>query len=86
MQFVGLNTRETTKAAQAFVREFDIGYPSFYDPDGSLVLKLRGFVPPQAVPATLIIDREGRVAVRIIGPTTYDQLRTLINAAQANTA
>lgn len=84
VQFLGVNTRDSTAAARAFVREFDIGYPSFHDPDGSLVLRLRGFVPPQAVPATLIIDREGRTAVRIVGPTTYDQLRTLINAVKEN--
>lgn len=59
-QFVGIDTRDTNKAAaQAFVRNARIGYPSLYDPDGALLLRLRS-VPPKAIPSTLVVDRQGR--------------------------
>ena len=42
-------------------------YPSFRDPDGSLQLVFRRTLPPKAIPSTLILDRQGRVAARVIG-------------------
>jgi hypothetical protein len=35
-------------------------------------------VPPAAIPTTLIIDRQGQIAARIVGESTYDQLAALI--------
>lgn len=78
-QFVGINTRDLDPApARAFVRNFAITYPSFYDPDGALLVRLSGQVPPNAVPTTLILDRQGRVAARVIGETTQATLTGLI--------
>ncbi len=68
-QFVGINTRDLDSApAKAFVRAFGITYPSLFDPDGSLLLQL-GAVPATAIPSTLVLDRDGRVAARILGET-----------------
>lgn len=68
--FVGINTRDLDPApAQAFVRAFEVPYPNIYDPDGSLLLGF-GQVPPKAIPSTIVIDKEGRVAARILGATT----------------
>ncbi|MQY13442.1 Thiol-disulfide oxidoreductase ResA [Streptomyces sp. RB5] len=68
VQFVGINTRDLDVAnAQAFERTFKIDYPSLYDPSGKLVLRFpKGSLSPQAIPSTLIIDRDGRIAVRAI--------------------
>jgi hypothetical protein len=30
------------------------------------------------IPSTVVIDREGRVAARVLGPTTYSQLKELV--------
>jgi thiol-disulfide isomerase/thioredoxin len=67
VHFVGLNTRDDAQTAQAFQRRFEIGYPSILDGDGAAIVALRGEVSPQAVPTTLVIDRQGRVAGRILG-------------------
>lgn len=70
VQFIGINTRDLDPApAEAFVRSFEIGFPSIYDPDGSLLLGF-GQLPPAAIPSTLIIDAEGRVAARVLGETS----------------
>ena len=69
--FVGLNTRDLDKAApQAFVRAFNVPYVNLYDPDGALLLKFSGQLPPSAIPSTLLVDGKGRVAARIIGEVT----------------
>jgi len=78
-QFIGLDTRDLDPGpAKAFVRAFNITYPSIYDPSGSELLKFTD-IPPQAIPSTLIIDREGRMAGRVIGPISPNSLVQLIN-------
>lgn len=73
-QFIGLNTRDLDQAqAKAFVRSFKINFPNIYDPDGKLLLAF-GAVPAKAIPSTIIVDREGRIAGRILGPTTASTL------------
>ena len=68
VQFIGLNTRDDAAgAAEAFERRFGITYPSLRDNDGSLQLVFRSTLPPKAIPSTIVLDRQGRVAARIIG-------------------
>ena len=67
--FVGLNTGDQLASAKSFERRFSTGYPSFFD-SGDLLISLRGSVPPNALPTTLVLDRRGRIAARISGATT----------------
>jgi len=79
-QFLGLNTKDSDPAqAQAFVRSFGITYPSIFDPDGSEVVKFTGLLPPNGIPSTLVIDRDGRVAARIVGTISEATLVDLID-------
>lgn len=67
-RFLGVNTRDSAAAAQAFARTFGISYPSILDKSTRDVLSaFAADVPPSAVPTTLVLDTEGRVAVRISG-------------------
>lgn len=78
--FVGLNTRDLDPAApRAFVRGFGITFPSLFDPDGTLLLAFAGQLPPSAIPSTLIVDAEGRVAARVVGVTTEATLLGLVD-------
>lgn len=62
VRFLGVNVRdEARSAAQDFVTNFQVGYPSFYDPPGRTLLALKGF-PRSVVPATIVLDRQHRVA------------------------
>ncbi|MQA84890.1 MAG: redoxin domain-containing protein [Streptosporangiales bacterium] len=79
VEFLGINMKDGREAAKAFERNHDVPYPSLYDQPGEVALAFRETVPPQAIPSTIVIDRQGRVAARIIGKTTYSQLLPLVN-------
>ncbi len=53
------------------------------DKNGGILLAMAQYVPPQAVPTTLVLDRQGRVASRILGLADQGILKTLILSAQA---
>ncbi|MFI0352422.1 TlpA family protein disulfide reductase [Actinomadura sp. 9N407] len=78
VQFVGVAFKDGKENAQAFERKFKVTYPSLFDASGQITLAFRE-VPPNAIPTTLVLDREGRVAARVIGATTYSKLTPLIN-------
>jgi len=84
VQFVGVNVKDSDAAARAFEREFGITYPSITTADsGAVPLAFRSSLPPSAIPSTLIADRDGRVAARIVGATTYTKLRRLVDEVLA---
>jgi len=74
VNFLGLDTRDTDAAARQFVKKYGIDYPNLPDPNGQLVLKFSGTLPPQAIPSTLLIDANGRVAGRFLGAVTAEEL------------
>lgn len=79
VQFLGIDTRDNPSSANAFVRNFDISYPSWDDQDGAVLGKLSGLVPISAVPSTLVIDESGDIAARVIGQVDEATLRGLID-------
>lgn len=84
VQFVGINTKDPdAAAARAFTRSFGVTYPSLVDEEGTLVLGFRATLPPNAVPSTLVIDRRGRVAARVLGKVSEGTLRSLVRDALA---
>lgn len=77
--FVGINIRDAEpETARAFVRAFNVPYPSIFDPDGKELLKFGGILPASGIPSTLVIDTEGRVAARIVGEVTKTTLVQLV--------
>lgn len=81
--FVGIDTRDSDAAAAAFIDNVGSTYPNIVDPDGVLLLAFRGTINPQAIPSTLVLDREGRVAARVIGEVTEGTLRSLVSSVVA---
>lgn len=79
IEFYGVNVRDERATAEAFERTFEIPYPSFEDRDGGVLLALSQFVPPQAVPTTIILDAEGRVASRVLGIAEPSILKALLD-------
>lgn len=66
--FLGINTWDEPDTALAFSRTYGVTYPSVMDAtSGSAQLAFAGNVPPSALPTTIVLDREGRVAARILG-------------------
>jgi peroxiredoxin len=76
--FLGVNVRDQAPQAISFEETYGIDYPSVIDTDGALQLAFSGDVSPNAVPTTLVIDKQGRVAARILGqvsePSILDTL------------
>jgi len=76
--FIGLNTRDSQAAAEAFVANKGVTYPSLVDADGRIQVQFVASLPPQAIPSTVVIDRVGRVAARALGKVSESDLRGLI--------
>ncbi len=76
--FVGIDTRDSDAAARAFVENVGLDYPNIIDRDGVKLLAFHGDINPQAIPSTLVLDRQGRVAARVVGEVTEGTLRALI--------
>jgi thiol-disulfide isomerase/thioredoxin len=81
--FVGLHHDDTQANATAFQKKFGVTYPSIDDDGGRLLLALRGAVAPQAIPTTVVLDAQGRVAARVSGPTTKATLVGLVENVSA---
>lgn len=83
VRFVGVDIRDDLASAEAFMRTFRIGYPSLNDPNDLVALDFSGTVPPAGIPTTLVIDRSGRIAARIVGQASYSGLEALIKQVKA---
>ena len=78
VRFVGDDVQDSPANALAFERTFNIGYPSLNDPGEQVALAFHGAVPPVGIPTTLLIDRTGHIAGRMVGEVSYRGLRSLI--------
>ncbi|WP_240642222.1 TlpA family protein disulfide reductase [Microbacterium sulfonylureivorans] len=81
VSFLGINLTDGAEASRAFAETHGVGYPSaLATVDGSIKLAFAGQTPLNAVPVTLVLDREGRVAARIIGRLSETSiLETLVS-------
>jgi thiol-disulfide isomerase/thioredoxin len=69
--FIGINTRDASQDnARSFERRYDVPYPSIYDPGGRNLLAFHRTLTPNAIPSTVVIDAQGRVAASILGEVT----------------
>jgi len=84
VRFVGINVRDNDAAARAFEDSYGIEYPSITTGTSSdAVLAFGPALPPSAVPSTLVVDTQGRLAARIVGPTDYSTLSTIVTETAA---
>lgn len=76
--FYGINLRDEQGTAEAFERNFGVKYSSVEDRTGGVLMALSQYVPAQAVPTTLVLDSQGRVAARVLGQIDESVVRTLL--------
>lgn len=75
--FVGIDVRDSgTAGPKTFQDQFGVTWPSFYSPGGQALLAFPGTLTPNTIPATVILDAQGRVAASIIGAVPSQ--RTLV--------
>lgn len=87
VEFLGVNLYDSASTTIGFEKDHDVTYPSVLDRDtGSVLLAFSGTVPPKATPTTLVLDKKGRVAARILGGLPDKSiLDTLISSTLAET-
>ncbi|OZB86084.1 MAG: alkyl hydroperoxide reductase, partial [Microbacterium sp. 14-71-5] len=81
--FIGVNVRDSSGTAMSFEKEFGVTYASILDVNsGAVQYAFSGKAAPNAVPTTLVLDRTGRMASRILGQLpSRDTLAALIQSA-----
>jgi len=81
--FVGINVEDNIDDALAFTT--DTPYRSIVDKDGSLFASIPD-IPPRSLPVTVILDSQGRIAVRIVGPIVLGTLEDTVRSVLAQEA
>jgi thiol-disulfide isomerase/thioredoxin len=84
-QVLGVAIQDRVANAKTFERDLGITYPSLFDPSVRIAAQFRG-IAPAALPTTLVLDAEHRVAVRHFGAITADRLRTYLDSVLAEAA
>lgn len=79
VRFLGINYQDDRDAARAWVREFEVPYPSLFDPSGRSAADL-GF---PALPDTYVVDPGGTIRWVVYGETDEDELAGLIDEVLA---
>lgn len=84
--FIGIDTREPSSTGAAFLTANGVTYPSLSNQDsgGQPMLALQG--KATATPSTLVLDRQGRIAARVLGATTQGTLTALVDDVLAEQA
>lgn len=81
IQFIGILTRDNPVNAEAFTRKRGTPYPTLID--DSILTGFSKSLPANAIPTTVVIDRQGKVAARISGAVTVASLTQLIEEVSA---
>jgi len=78
VSFLGVDVRDNTASALAFVHSFGIAYPSVSDQSSAVTLAFSAKVPIAATPTTLVVDRTGHIAGAVFGTVTYSELTAIL--------
>ena len=68
VEFIGINIRDSKVSAEKFITNFGITYPNIFDRDGVKLLGFKDTLPANAIPSTVLVDKNGKVAARQLGP------------------
>ncbi|MDQ3600105.1 MAG: TlpA family protein disulfide reductase [Actinomycetota bacterium] len=79
---LGIDVRDSRSAAADFVRNYELSYPSIYDPPGRSLFALRG-APRSVVPLTVVLDRQHRVAAVFLRPVLASDLLPVVRRVGA---
>ena len=78
VSFLGVDVRDTTASARAFVNRFHVAYPSVADSGSTITLDFTAVVPIAGTPTTLVVDRTGHIAGAVFGSVTYQDLTAIL--------
>lgn len=78
VKFLGVDVRDNTPSALAFLHSHNITYPSVSDPDDTITLDFSSAVPISATPTTLVIDKTGHIVGAVFDEVSYQELTTIL--------
>lgn len=74
--FVGVNHTDDRAAAREYLRQYGVTYPSVFDPAGEVAFDFE--IP--YLPATVLVDADGRLRYRLLGAQPESSFRRHIEA------
>ncbi|MDO3637962.1 TlpA family protein disulfide reductase [Mycolicibacterium arseniciresistens] len=81
--FLGIDVRDRRTAAQDFVTDRGVRYPSIFDPEMRSLIALGKGYPTSVVPTTLVLDREHRVAAVFLKALLVEDLQPVVERVAA---
>jgi thiol-disulfide isomerase/thioredoxin len=81
VNFLGILTRDNPVNAEAFVRKNKSPYPTLID--DSVLIGFSKSLPANAIPTTIVLDKNGLVAGRISGVVTIASLTELLEKVKS---
>ena len=82
VDFLGIDTKDEKGDALSFVKQNDISFPIVFDEQGETAIRM-GDIPQTALPFTVLLDRQGRVAAVYLIAQTAKDLQRAITKLQA---
>ena len=81
---LGIDVRDNNReAAQDFVKDRKVTFPSIYDPAMRTMIAFGGKYPTSVIPSTLVLDRSHRVAAVFLREVLADDLRPVVQRIAA---
>ena len=79
VSFLGIDVRDNNlQAAQDFVTDRHVTFPSIYDPAMRTLIAFGGKYPTTVIPSTLILDRQHRVAAVFLRELLAEDLHPVV--------
>jgi thiol-disulfide isomerase/thioredoxin len=79
VSFLGIDVRDSNRqAAQDFVTDRRVTFPSIYDPAMRTLIAFGGKYPTTVIPSTLVLDRQHRVAAVFLRELLAEDLQPVV--------
>ncbi|HUB55575.1 MAG TPA: TlpA disulfide reductase family protein [Mycobacterium sp.] len=79
VQLLGIDVRDNNRqAAQDFVKDRGVTFPSIYDPAMRTMIAFGGKYPTTVIPSTLVLDRQHRVAAVFLRELLAEDLQPVV--------
>lgn len=84
---LGIDVRDNNRqAAQDFVKDRNVTFPSIYDPAMRTMIAFGGKYPTTVIPSTLVLDRQHRVAAVFLRELLAEDLRPVVQRVASESA
>jgi thiol-disulfide isomerase/thioredoxin len=84
---LGIDVRDNNRqAAQDFIKDHKVTYPSIYDPAMRTMIAFGGKFPTSVIPSTLVLDRQHRVAAVFLRELLAEDLQPVVQRVAAEPA